>query len=312
MGHSSKGSKGNMKRKGKTGKVDVYSWQEHDKRHQKKGSSNEDEATAPRPSPDGGGDTEDRPLSPPPSDNSRVDTPSPTTTPINTVTETPVATSTTTPTVPAEPAETATPTAAASSTATTTTTTTTTFALGNIRPGGIAAQTDVDNVFYVTNLAFGGVRRLDVTTGTLATVVPNQPFWERGAVNVAYSSLLGVLIVTGGGSVFGWRGAVYVYDAETGTEMAACLPSGDPARYLNGIAILDETMAYVTDSQRNVLTRLDINAAINGECIVDSIPLTVESTSGANSTDPFSTNDPNVFLASGTYQEQKTYSRGSA
>jgi hypothetical protein len=285
MGNTSKGSsKGKMKRSGKKGKVEMYSWDEH-KGHNEKRISHED--SVPRPTPRGG-DTEDRPTPTPPSDTppqqDTTTSPSPTEL-VNQGTDTPIAT---------EPADTATPTTAAA-----VPTAATTFLLGNIRPGGIAARTDIDNVFYITNLAYGGVRRLDVTTGTLATVVPNQPFWERGAVNVAYA--LGVLVVTGGGSVYGWRGAVYVYDAETGTEMAACLPSGDPARYLHGIAVVDDTMAYVTDSQRNVLMRLDINAAINGECIVASIPLTVESTSGAaNRTDPFSTNDPNVFLASGT------------
>jgi hypothetical protein len=311
MGNSSsKGSKGKMKRSGKMdkkGKVDVYSWHEQ-KHHKEKDISHEDAAAAaaaaaaPRPSP-GGGDTEDRPS--PTSDNTPPPpqgTTSPSsTTPVHKATDKPIAT-TTSPTALTEPAATVTPTTAAVAP-----TVNTTFSLGNIRPGGIAARTDLDNVFYVTNLAYGGVRRLDAGDGTLATVVPNRPFGERGAVNVAYA--LGVLIVTGGGSVHGWRGAVYVYDAATGTEMAACLPSGDPARYLNGIAIVD-TMAYVTDSQRNVLTRLDINAAINGECIVASIPLTVESTSGAaNSTDPFSTNDPNVLLASGTYNKNHTRQR---
>lgn len=168
------------------------------------------------------------------------------------------------------------------------------FSLGNIRPEGIT-QGKESGEFFIANLAFGGVRRLDIATGRLATVVPDQPYWERGAVGLAYA--LGMLVVSGGGSVFGWPGSVTVYDAETGVELASCLPSGDPARLLNGVAVVNDT-AYITDSQRSVLMRLDINGARNGECITSSVPLIVVDYNN-NNVDLFSTNEANVLLADG-------------
>ena len=124
------------------------------------------------------------------------------------------------------------------------------ISLGHIRPAGITQGEG--STLYVTNVLFGGVRKVDVTNGTVTEVVPNGAHLDRTAVAIAYHN--GALFVAGGtgSATLGSVGAVYVYDAATGRELVSCSPGSVAASFLNGIAIVG-AVAYATDPQRNRL-----------------------------------------------------------
>lgn len=141
-----------------------------------------------------------------------------------------------------------------------------TISLGNKRPEGITRGPD--NYMYVTEMLFGGVKKVNVLTGEVEQVVPSYGFRERGAYGIVQYE--NALFVAGGGVSDGTPLMVYVYDAEKGKEIAACAPEGDDWYLLNGIAILGDYV-FVTDSFCNKLLVMDIAAALKGTCNVFSI-----------------------------------------
>jgi DNA-binding beta-propeller fold protein YncE len=167
-----------------------------------------------------------------------------------------------------------------------------TISLGNIRPEGITAGPD--GIMYITNLFYGGIRRLDVATGTVAGLVPDGPYFAKLAIGLAYYADGDALIVAGAGSRVGLIGNVTVYDAASGIELIACGPSDDdgPADFLNDVTMIDD-IAYVTDSGRNRLMTMNVTAAlVAGECDVGSVVLPEADFTPANEGD---------FIANGTY-----------
>jgi hypothetical protein len=139
--------------------------------------------------------------------------------------------------------------------------------LGNKRLEGIAAGPGAS--MFTTELFFGGVKKVDVVTGVIEQVVPSFGYFERAAVGISYYQ--GALFVAGAGPFIGVGASLYVYDAETGTEIAACTPDF-AAVLLNDVTVLNGK-AYLTDSFVNKIMVVDADAALNGECIVESIDL---------------------------------------
>ena len=144
--------------------------------------------------------------------------------------------------------------------------------IGNLRPESITRGDGSD--MYFTNTFYGGVRKLDASTNEITEVVPNVGFFERVSLGIEYDD--GYLFVCGSGPAFGANvSIVYVYDAESGEEVAACTSTDNPGQLWNDIAILDGT-GYITDSRLNLLYTLDVDAAKNGECVIGSIDLPSE------------------------------------
>lgn len=142
------------------------------------------------------------------------------------------------------------------------------FSIGNIRPEGITAG-DGSELFF-TNLLFGGVRRLDLSTNEITEVVPNVGYFDLPALGIAYDD--GFLFVAGAGPGITDnlnQTIAYVYNAESGDHVVACTADGN---LWNDITIYDGT-AYITDSRLNLLYTLDVNAAKQGECEVGAIDL---------------------------------------
>jgi hypothetical protein len=81
------------------------------------------------------------------------------------------------------------------------------ISLGHIRPAGIT-QGEGSTRLYVTNVLFGGVRKVNVTNGTVIEVVPNGAHLDRTTVAIAYHN--GALFVAGGSgsAALGLVGAV--------------------------------------------------------------------------------------------------------
>jgi len=146
-----------------------------------------------------------------------------------------------------------------------------TISLGNKRPEGITQSPD-GNSMFVTEMLYGGVKKVDILTGEIEQIVPSYGFLERGAYGILYHN--DALFVAGGGVPDGTPVMLYLYDAETGEEIAACAPVGD-AYLLNDVAILGN-YAYVTDSYYNKLMVVDVEAALAGSCDVFSIKLPSE------------------------------------
>jgi sugar lactone lactonase YvrE len=118
-------------------------------------------------------------------------------------------------------------------------------------PEGIA--TGRGSSFYVSSLLYGGVYGGDLRTGEGATVVPDQP--GRMAVGLAVDVRSNAIFVAGGGPLLAEvPGSGYVYDAETGAELAVYPFDGV---FVNDVVVTREA-AYFTDSGRPVLYKVPL------------------------------------------------------
>jgi hypothetical protein len=163
----------------------------------------------------------------------------------------------------------------------------TSISLGSVRPEGIVAV--FDDYMLTSEFAFGGIKRVNILTGRISQVVPPYEFMERGALGLEYYD--GHLLVAGGGL----DPKLFVYNVETGTEVAACATRNETS-FLNDVAIVGN-YAYVTDSFNSVIMVVDVaSALLLGVCKVQFIELPAEL---------FQRQDEE-YLASGT--SQVTYS----
>jgi hypothetical protein len=125
-----------------------------------------------------------------------------------------------------------------------------------IAPGG---------TFYSGSRANGAVYAGSLRTGEGAILVPGQA--GRVAVGVDYDR--GRLFVAGGPT-----GDGYVYDAETGAEIAtydfATMP---PGTFVNDV-IVTRTAAWFTDSNRAVLYKVPLGAGGEPGATFETVPLT--------------------------------------
>ena len=119
------------------------------------------------------------------------------------------------------------------------------------QPEGIAVGRG--SSFYVGSLLTGAVYGGDLRTGEGSTVVPPQQ--SRIAVGLAVDERSNAIFVAGGGPAAGpVPGSAYVYDAETGTELAVYSFGGF---FINDVVVTREA-AYFTDSFQPVLFRVPL------------------------------------------------------
>jgi sugar lactone lactonase YvrE len=110
------------------------------------------------------------------------------------------------------------------------------------RPEGIAAGHG--NQLFVGSIPTGEVRTVDAKTGDVDPLVEARP-GERAAIGLKYDH--GRLFVAGGP-----RGAGYVYDAESGDDLALFKFTESTDTFVNDVAVTREA-AYFTDSRRSAL-----------------------------------------------------------
>lgn len=132
------------------------------------------------------------------------------------------------------------------------------------QPEGIASGTGT--TFFVGSLANGAVYREDLSTGFGEVVVEPPP--GRIAVGLKFDERSGFLFVAGGPTGF-----AYVYDGQTGDEIAAIQLTTLPS-FINDVIITREA-AYFTNSFQPILYRvpLDQNGSLVSMPSSEAIPL---------------------------------------
>ena len=136
------------------------------------------------------------------------------------------------------------------------------------QPEGIAVGRGTD--FYVGSLLNGAVYGGDLRTGEGEVVVPPQE--GRIAVGLALDTRSNAIFVAGGGPLLGpIPGSAYVYDAETGAELAEYPLNG---LFINDVVVTREA-AYFTDSAQPVIFRVPLGpgGALSDSSAVEEIPL---------------------------------------
>jgi hypothetical protein len=145
--------------------------------------------------------------------------------------------------------------------------------LGLMHPGGIVAASS-GPVIYVTNLFFGGVRVVDLTTGELFVLHPNSRYLAKTVYGLDLEKETETLFIAGTELVENLlEGRIYVLDAVTGEQIVAC--SIDEDFYPTDIAIVGDK-AYATNSLGSNLVSISVSAAVNGTCETEILDLPEE------------------------------------
>lgn len=116
------------------------------------------------------------------------------------------------------------------------------------QPEGIASGSGT--TFYVGSIPTGAIYQGDFRTGEGEVLVEPQP--GRSAIGLKYDPRSGLLFVAGGNT-----GMAFIYDAETGAQVAALQLSTDPS-FINDVVIIREA-AYFTNSFQPVIYRVPLD-----------------------------------------------------
>ena len=136
------------------------------------------------------------------------------------------------------------------------------------QPEGIAVGRG--SSFYVGSLFDGRVYKGDLRTGSGEVLVPSQV--GRIAVGLAVDTRSNAIFVAGGGPALGpIPGSAYVYDGDTGVELAV-YPLGGV--FINDV-IVTRDAAYFTDSFKPVFYRIPLGpmGELPAASAVEEIPL---------------------------------------
>ena len=133
------------------------------------------------------------------------------------------------------------------------------------QPEGIA--TGRGTTFYVGSIPTGAVYRGDVRTGLGAVLVPGQAGHQ--SLGLKYDGRTDLLFVAGGPT-----GSAFVYDASTGTNVAAIQLTSEAGTFVNDV-IVTRRAAYFTDSARPFLYRvpLESDGELPDPAVSEEIPL---------------------------------------
>lgn len=160
--------------------------------------------------------------------------------------------------------------------------------IGTRRPEGVAAVPASDAAIFGLGdgtilirgeISSAGIQAVNVDTGDSKQIV--------NSTDAVYDSMLmavhyhrGMIWAAGGGPQFSAATAipeVRLYDPQTGALKLNCTPNAEaPAtNFMNDMAFVDGKV-YVTNSFRNSIMILDEEAALNGQCVVDSIDTPID------------------------------------
>lgn len=133
------------------------------------------------------------------------------------------------------------------------------------QPEGIA--TGNGSTFYVGSIPTGDIYRGDYRTGE-GDVLVDAPA-GRMAIGLAFDSRTGWLFVAGGPT-----GMAFVYDADTGADIAAIQLATSTPTFVNDVVVTKDA-AYFTDSNQAVLYRVALqnNGQLSEPLEVQVIPL---------------------------------------
>ncbi len=116
------------------------------------------------------------------------------------------------------------------------------------QPEGIAAGPET--TVFVGSIPTGAIYQADAQTGTGGIVVPAQP--GRAAIGIKWDRRTHHLYVAGGPT-----GMVFVYDADTGADVATLQATAEPATFVNDV-VVTRRAAYFTDSLRPAIYELSL------------------------------------------------------
>lgn len=133
------------------------------------------------------------------------------------------------------------------------------------QPEGIASGRG--GTFYVGSIPSGAIYRGDLNTGQGAVLVPAQAGHQ--AIGLKWDKRTNWLFVSGGPT-----GMAFVYDADTGAEVAAISLATPPGTFVNDV-VVTQNAAYFTDSFRPVLYRVPLlpNGALPDPPASEIVPL---------------------------------------
>ena len=133
------------------------------------------------------------------------------------------------------------------------------------QPEGIA--TGNGTTFFVGSIPTGAIYRGDYRTGEGEVLVPAQA--GHMSIGLEFDSRTGLLFVAGGPT-----GKAFVYDGETGANIAAIQLATATPTFVNDVVITKDA-AYFTDSFQPVLYRvpLENNGQLPDPVVVEEIPL---------------------------------------
>jgi sugar lactone lactonase YvrE len=133
------------------------------------------------------------------------------------------------------------------------------------QPEGIA--TGYGTTFYVGSIPTGAIYTGDYRTGEGEILVPAQA--DRRAIGLAFDNRTGFLFVAGGPT-----GYAYVYDTDTGDDVASIQLTTSATTFVNDVVVTKEA-AYFTDSFQPVLYRvpLEDNGQLVDPDLSEEIPL---------------------------------------
>lgn len=133
------------------------------------------------------------------------------------------------------------------------------------RPEGIAVGRGTS--FYVGSLANGAIYRGDLRTGEGAVLFPGEA--GRAVTGLYVDPRSNYLFASGAGT-----GRAFVFDAETGAELANYQLASSSPTFINDVVVTREA-AYFTDSSQPVIYRLPLGpgGALPDESAIERIPL---------------------------------------
>jgi len=133
------------------------------------------------------------------------------------------------------------------------------------RPEGIA--TGRGTSVYVGSLANGAIYRGDLRTGEGSVLFPGEP--GRAVTGLYVDKRTNYLFASGAGT-----GKAFVFDAETGTELASFQLATTAPTFVNDVVVTRDA-AYFTDSSQPVLYRLPLGpgGVLPDQSAVEQIPL---------------------------------------
>jgi sugar lactone lactonase YvrE len=131
------------------------------------------------------------------------------------------------------------------------------------RPEGI--EIGRGTTFFAGSIPTGAIYQGDLRTGTGALLV--QPVTGRSAIGLGIDSTGSLLFVAGGAT-----GQGYVYDAQTGAEVAVFQLTSEASTFVNDVVVTGEA-AYFTDSRQPVLYRVALDPVQGVAATVETIPL---------------------------------------
>ncbi|HLO14270.1 MAG TPA: hypothetical protein VK206_05540 [Anaerolineales bacterium] len=122
------------------------------------------------------------------------------------------------------------------------------------QPEGIASGNGT--TFYVGSIPTGSIYRGDLRTGEGDVLVQVPAQLERSAIGLKFDARTGLLFVAGGTT-----GYAYIYNGETGADVAAIQLSTSPS-FINDVVVTKDA-AYFTNSSQQTLYRVPL--ANNGQ-----------------------------------------------